>query len=34
MFNTGEGGHCLVRMEWRPAGWSGTQPDGWCVCLC
>jgi len=22
------GGHCLV------AGWSGAQPDGWCVCLC
>ena len=25
----GGGGHWLVRMEWRPAGWSG----GWSVCL-
>jgi len=22
IWGDGGGGHCLVRMEWRPAGWS------------
>jgi len=25
-FGDGGGGHCLVRMEWRPSGWSVCLP--------